>query len=307
MSNKITVVGSLNMDLVVTTPKVPVLGETVLGSGFMTAPGGKGANQAVAAARLGGDVTMIGCIGDDIFGRDLLSNLKISGVNTDAIEIKENISTGIAVIIIKDGNNSIIVDPGANYRLTPDMPDRYEAVIKGCDIVVVQLEIPVETVEKAVALAKKHGVKVLLNPAPARILSDELLSQIDILTPNETECEIITGIPVNTIDDAKKAVGFLNGKGVPQVIITLGGKGVVYNSSGAILHKPVPAVEVVDTTAAGDCFSGAVALALSNGKDMDAAVDFANMAGTLTVTKKGAQTSLPTLEEVTSYMNKYSK
>jgi ribokinase len=302
MSNKITVVGSLNMDLVVTTPKVPVMGETILGSGFMTAPGGKGANQAVAAARLGGEVSMIGCVGGDMFGKDLLDNVSTNNVKIEKVEVRDSSSTGIAVIIIKDGNNCIIVDPGANSLLTPEMVNAAEEQIMNSDIMVVQLEIPIETVETAVALAKKHGVKVLLNPAPARKLSDELLSRVDIFTPNETECEIITGISINNIDDAKRAVEFLNKKGICQVIITLGGKGVVYNNAEAILHKTVPDVKVVDTTAAGDSFSGAVAVALSQGKSIDEAVDFGNIVGTLTVTKKGAQTSLPTLKDVENFI-----
>ena len=302
MSNKITVVGSLNMDLVVTTPKVPVLGETILGSGFMTAPGGKGANQAVAAARLGGEVSMIGCVGNDIFGKDLLDNLLKNNVNIDNVAVKDSASTGIAVIIIKDGNNSIIVDPGANSLLTPEMVERSEEMIKNSDIMVVQLEIPLETMERAISLAHKHGVKVLLNPAPGRKLSDELLLKVSILTPNETECEIITGHEIRSIEAAKRGVDFLNQKGINQVIVTLGGKGVVYNSSKGIVHKEVPSVKVVDTTAAGDSFTGAVALALSQGKTIDEAVDFGNVVGTLTVTKKGAQTSLPSIEEVQKFL-----
>jgi len=303
MSKKITVVGSLNMDLVVTTPKVPVMGETILGSGFMTAPGGKGANQAVAAAKLGGEVYMIGCVGSDIFGKNLLDNLTENKVNIDNVEVKDSTSTGIAVIIVKDGNNSIIVDSGANSLLTPEMIDKFEEIIKNSDIMVVQLETPLDTVERAISIAKSHGVKVLLNPAPARKLSNELLSMVDIFTPNESECEIITGISISSIDDAKRAVAFLNERGIPQVIITLGGKGVVYNSTAGILHKSVPNVKVVDTTAAGDSFSGAVALALSQGKNIDEAVDFGNIVGTLTVTKKGAQTSLPTMEDVNLFLN----
>lgn len=298
MANKITVIGSLNMDLVITTPKIPVIGETVLGGGFMTAPGGKGANQAVAAARLGGKVSMVGCVGNDLFGRDLLDNLTKNQVEIRQVSVMDSASTGIAVILIKDGNNCIIVDPGANALLTPQMIDGAEELIQESDMVVVQLEIPQETVQRATELSKRHGIPVLLNPAPARRLSDELLAQVDIFTPNETECEIITGISVNGIEDAKKAVEMLNGKGIPHVVITLGSKGVVYNSAEGILHKTVPKVKVVDTTAAGDSFTGAVAVALSQGKNMDEAVDFGNRVGTLTVMKKGAQTSLPTLEEV---------
>ena len=297
----ILVIGSLNMDLVVTTPKVPVMGETILGSGFFTTPGGKGANQAVAAARLGGQVSMIGCVGSDLFGRDHMGNLKVNNVNTDNIAIIDNCSTGVAVIVIKDGDNFIIVDPGANSMLSPEMAGAFEKVISTSDIVILQLEIPLDTVEKVVEIARKHKVKILLNPAPARKLSDHLLSMIDILTPNESECEYITGISINSIEDAKKAAIDLLNRGVVQAVITLGGKGVVYNNGKEIIHKPVPDVKVVDTTAAGDSFSGALAVSLSRGDNIDDAIDFANMVGTLTVTKKGAQASLPTLEDVMKF------
>lgn len=299
--SKITVIGSLNMDLVINTPRVPVMGETIIGSGFMTAPGGKGANQAVAAAKLGGNVTMVGCVGDDIFGRDLINNLKINKVNTETVQILGEVPTGVAVITVNEGNNCIIVDPGANGKLSPDSIEKYEALIKDSSIVVIQLEIPMETVKKAIDVAKKHQVKVLLNPAPAVKLDDALLSSVDIFTPNETECEIITGMPIKSVDDAMKAVTYLNGKGIANVVVTMGGKGVVYNNGSEVIHKPVPKVKVVDTTAAGDSFSGALAVAITNGRDIDGAIDFANIVGTLTVTKKGAQNSLPTLEEVINY------
>jgi len=302
MSSKITVIGSLNMDLVVNAPRVPVMGETILGSGFMTASGGKGANQAVAAARLGGEVSMIGCVGNDMYGKDLLHNLKENNVIIDHVTVKDSTSTGIAVIIIKEGDNCIIVNPAANSLLTPEMIEDSEKIIKNSSIIVVQLEIPLPTVVRAISLAKKHDIKVLLNPAPASKLSDEVLAMVDVLTPNETECEMITGIKISSIEDGKRAVEFLNRKGVPYVIITMGGNGVVYNSPEGILHKTVPAVKVVDTTAAGDSFSGAIAVALSEGKTIDEAVDFANIVGTLTVTKKGAQTSLPTVKDVENYI-----
>lgn len=299
--SKITVIGSLNMDLVVTSPKVPVMGETILGSGFMTAPGGKGANQAVAAAKLGGQVSMIGCLGNDIFGRDLYKNLSDNNVNTATVKTIADVATGIAMIVVKDGNNFIIVDPGANSLLSPQIVREHEKIIIESSIVMIQLEIPLETVEKAIDIAKRGRAKVLLNPAPGRKLSDELLAKVDILTPNETEAEIITGICINSVEEAGKAINLLTAKGVPQVIITMGGNGVVYNNGREIIHKTVPKVKVVDTTAAGDSFSGAVAVALSQGKTIDEAVDFGNVVGTLTVTKKGAQTSLPTLEDVENF------
>ncbi len=303
MSKKIVVVGSINMDLAINAPRIPSIGETILGNGFMTAPGGKGANQAVAAARLGGEVSMIGCVGGDVFGQSLLDSLSGNNVDISRIHTDESISTGVAVVVINAGNNCIIVDPGANSSLTPEMIEAAEDIIKESCIVVIQLEIPLETVEKTVSIARKHGVKVLLNPAPAKELSDELLSNVDILTPNESECEFLAGVKIKCIEDAKRAVELLNKKGVAQVIITLGGNGVVYNScSNGILHKTVPEVKVLDTTAAGDSFSGAVALAIAQGKNIDAAVDFGNIVGSLTVTKKGAQTSLPTLAEYLNFL-----
>jgi len=297
----IVVIGSLNMDLAITTPKVPVMGETVLGSGFMTIPGGKGANQAVAAAKLGGKVSMVGCVGNDAFGNEVINNLKQNSVDTSNVKKLDGIPTGIAMIVVNEGNNFIIVDPGANYQLMPQMIDTVEELIKNSYIVVIQLEIPIETVERAIDIAKRNNVKVLLNPAPARKLDDSLLAKVDILTPNETESEIITGIPIKSVEDAKKAVTYLMDKGIPYVIVTMGGKGVVYNSGKEIIHKTVPDVTVIDSTAAGDSFSGALAVALSNGKTIDEAVDFGNIVGTLTVMKKGAQTSLPTLEDVLNF------
>ena len=298
----ITVIGSLNMDLVISTPGIPVLGETILGSGFFTAPGGKGANQAVAAAKLGGSVSMAGCAGDDIFGKELLQNLALNSVNIENVRLLVDTPTGIAMITVKDGDNFIIVDPGANAKLTPQMIDSLEGLIKDSFIVVIQLEIPLETAERAVCLAKKHGVKILLNPAPAAKLSDELLGKIDIITPNEKECELLTGLPVSSVDEAKADLLCLRDKGIPQVIITMGSAGVVYNSGNEILHKPAHRVTAVDTTAAGDCFSGALAVALSEGKTIDEAVSFANIAGALTVTKKGAQMSLPSRKDVENFM-----
>lgn len=298
MKPKILVIGSLNMDLVVETPVLPHMGETVLGSGFMTAPGGKGGNQAVAAARLGGDVSMAGCIGNDIFGRDLLTNLRKDGVNTDRIKILDSIPTGVAVIVVKDGDNSIIVNSGANFTLTPERIREIEPCIAAASILVMQFEIPLDAIAEAIRIAKKYQVPILLNPAPARQLADDLLGQVDILTPNESECSALTGLSVDNLENAGKAIAVLRAKGIPRVVVTWGHRGVVYNDGDQIIHKPVPEVNVIDTTAAGDSFSGALAVALAEGKTIHEAVDFANLAGTLTVTRKGAQTSLPTLEDL---------
>lgn len=298
----ITVIGSINMDLVVNTPRIPILGETILGSGFMTCPGGKGANQAVAAARLGGNVHMIGCVGNDTFGKELLKNLSDNKVCTSEVKTIEGAPSGIAMITVKDGDNFIIVDPGAGTFLSPEVIEKSEDLIGNSSIILIQLEIPMDTVETAIRLARKHGVKVLLDPAPAQKLSDEFLSMIDIIKPNEGECELITGLPVKSFEDASKAINYLRSKGIPQVIITLGAKGVVYNSGSEIKQVSAAKVNVVDTTAAGDSFSGGLAVALAMGKGIDEAVKFANTVGTLTVTKKGAQASLPYLEDVQKFM-----
>lgn len=299
--NRILVIGSLNMDLVITAPRKPEMGETITGSGFMTTPGGKGANQAVAAARLGGNVSMIGCVGKDAHGSMLTDNLKKNCVDVSRIVQVENAPTGVAVITIVEGDNYIILDSGANALITPQHIIEAEDIIKSSDIVVLQLEIPMETVLTAVKIAKKCGTKVLLNPAPARVLSDELLSMVDIITPNQKECSHITGINTDTSEGVSRGIEFLISKGVKQVVVTMGGDGVMYNSGSRIIQKGVHKVKVVDTTAAGDSFSGALAVALSNGKSIDSAIDFANIVGTITVTRKGAQSSLPTIDEVKNF------
>lgn len=293
----IVVIGSINMDLVIGTDKMPVMGETVLGSGFMNTPGGKGANQAVAAARLGGDVTMLGCVGDDVFGGAMRENLTRNGINTATVHTVEGTPSGVAIIVIKDGDNAIIVDPGANGCVTPAMVEELEQTIAGCGIVVMQLEIPLETVEAAARIATKHGVRVILNPAPACALPDALLAQVDIITPNESECALLTGMDVREIDDAKKAALSLQRKGVKRVMVTLGGRGVVYTHDEACHHIPAPRVDVVDTTAAGDAFTGALAVALSRQKPIHEAVRIASGAGACAVTKKGAQAALPGMQE----------
>lgn len=301
---KIVVAGSINMDLVISAPRLPVIGETILGSGFVTNPGGKGANQAVAAARLGCSVAMIGCVGDDFFGKNLIDNLKADGIDTGSIKILQGTPTGVAVILIEKGNNCIIVDPGANAMLEPGDMQNHEELIRNCDLVITQLEIPIETVKHVLKTAKKNNVRTLLNPAPAAELGSELLEMVDVLTPNETECEIMTGVKIKSIEDAKTAARILLGRGAKNVAVTLGANGAVYNCGERLIHKPAREVKVVDTTAAGDSFSGALAAALSDGADMDSAIDFANAVGSLTVTRKGAQTSLPYLSQVREYMGR---
>jgi len=293
---KITVAGSLNMDLCVETPRVPVMGETILGGGFFTSPGGKGANQAVAAAKLGAEVTMLGRAGSDAFGTQLIDNLRSNGVNTEHIRVTDDAPTGVAVILLKDGDNCIIVDPGANALLAPEDISGAEPVIAASDALVLQLEIPLPAARRAMELARAHGVTVLLNPAPAQTLPAGFLALADILTPNESECEILTGIT-----DMRRAARALTSMGIARVVVTLGGKGVMYSDGDRMVHRPALSVNVVDTTAAGDSFTGALAVSLAGGADFSDAVDFAQAVAALTVTRRGAQESLPRLEEVKEF------
>lgn len=298
----IIVIGSLNMDLTVTVPRMPAPGETLFGSGFLCSPGGKGANQAVAAARLGARVSMAGCVGDDAFGRELAANLANNGVDTRCVSSTSEKPTGTAVIIVAEADNTIVVDPGANFCLTPAMLGQAQEIIKMSDILLLQMEIPLETVDAAVRLAKKHGVRVLLNPAPAGQIGQELLKMADILTPNRSECETLTGMPAGTVEEAGAAAEYLLGLGIPCVAVTLGAAGAVFGSAGRVWHEPAFAAEAVDTTGAGDAFSAALAVAVSGGQSFEEAAHFALATAALTVTKRGAQRSLPTADEVISFM-----
>lgn len=294
MKNKnITVVGSINMDLVTSTNRVPVMGETVMGESFHTTPGGKGANQAVAAARLGADTTMIGCVGNDSFGNDLLNHLKNEGVNIDNVVPVTHSSTGIASITIASGDNQIIVVPGANYNVTPEFVASQEEVIANSDILLLQLEIPLESVEKAVELANKYQVKVILNPAPIQPLSKELLQKVDYLTPNEHEQQLLLNSNEWT-EEERKAM-------LKKCIITRGSKGITFYRDQKI-EIPSFMVDVVDTTGAGDTFNGAFAYSLSKGATLQDACKFANAAAALSVTKLGAQGGMPTSEEVQTFL-----
>jgi ribokinase len=299
----ILVIGGFTMDLVVRTPRAPENGETILGTDFNRFPGGKGGNQAVAAARLGGNVTMIGKLGTDSFGDEVFSLLEKDHINTRFVERVRNYPTGIGSIVLDDnGDNRIIVIPGANSQVKAEhLPDYLEA-FKQADMLLVQLELDFEMNLKAVDLAYEMDIPVLLNPAPGRELSDDLLKKVSYLTPNETEAEIITGIPIRTLEDAKAAVKILLEKGVNSVVMTLAGEGALIGDAKGIRRIPGFKVKAIDTVAAGDSFNGALAYYILNGMEIDDAVYFANAVGALTVTKEGAIPSLPNRQEVDAFL-----
>lgn len=301
---KIVVVGSLNMDLVVQVPKIPKPGETVLGVNFATFPGGKGANQAVAAARLGASVTMIGQVGDDTYGEMLVGNLASEGVNTEFISIDENNATGVAMITVDEhGQNSIAVASGANFTLTAeDIQSAWEKIGE-IDILVMPLETPIETIFKAAELARDQNVPVVLNPAPARSLEPDLLSMVDVIVPNEHEVLQIAGYVDSGNTSVEDAARTMINLGVNAVVITLGGNGVmIVDNNPGVMTIPSIKVDVLDTTAAGDSFVAALAVGLIEGKSLRDACYFANAAGAITVTRMGAQPSLPTRAELTEFL-----
>jgi len=303
---KIVILGSINTDLVIQSPKAPRMGETVMGGGFRIIAGGKGANQGVAVARLlgeGASAAFIGAVGGDEFGPIMRGNLAENGLDVMHVKSVADCATGTAVIVVHEGDNFIVLDSGANGTITPDDVARAEDIIAGADILVTQLEIPLEAVRAALALAKRYNVTTLLNPAPARPLDAALLAMVDIITPNETECETLTGVNADTIEGGKAGVAALLEMGVKQAIVTLGANGAAYNDGGDILHQPgVKADVVVDTTAAGDSFTGALAVALTEGKSIHEAIVFANHVGAITVATMGAQPSLPTRAAVEKKM-----
>lgn len=299
MSPSVTVIGSINMDLVVRSPRIPLPGETIIGSGFHTVPGGKGANQAVAAAWLGADVAMVGRVGDDAFGDELLESLVAAQVDPWFVARDRKQASGVALIVVDDaGQNSIVVIPGANMALAPGEVVDAEPVIEDADVLLLQLEIPLETVIVAAKLGREHGAKVVLNPAPARPVPEELLSLVDVLVPNERETELLTGLAVDDLAHGQEAARGLLATGVETVILTLGAQGALLAYGHETLHVPAFEVEVVDTTAAGDAFLGGFAVALAEGKDLAEAVRWGNAAGALAATKLGAQPSLPGRPEV---------
>lgn len=307
MKNKLCVLGSINVDHVIRVPYFPKAGETLTGYGYQIAYGGKGANQAVAAARVGAKVSFIGAIGDDQIGQTMKQAFEQDGIDTSAICVIPNQSTGLAMIQVADsGENSIVISAGANADLSESLVEQHKSQIEQADILLMQLESPLQAVTLATKFAKSAGVKVVLNPAPAQPLPDSLLSHIDIITPNETEAEILTGIKVTDEQTAAVAANHFHQLGIETVLITLGSKGVYYSEKGQGEIIPGFRVDAVDTTAAGDTFNGAFVTALLEGKSAKDAIRFAHAAAAISVTRMGAQTAIPNRKEVEQFLNNSS-
>lgn len=297
----IVVIGSLNMDLSVTVPRIPVSGETLTGSGLITNPGGKGANQAGACARLGKQVAMVGKVGNDDFGRQMIRNMQSLGVDPSFITVSPGVPSGTAMILVDPrGENSIVISPAANGTFTIEDLHAAEGFIKSAGIVILQLEIPIEVVMESIRIARRHRVPVLLNPAPAQLLPDEVYDGLDFLVPNETETKILTGVEIDPSDgqSVRKASSILLDRGVKNVVITLGRNGAYYASKTRSNWIPPINIIPVDTTAAGDAFIGGFAVAQIEDLSVDESVKFACCCGALAATKHGAQASLPSLQEV---------
>ncbi len=299
---KIVVVGSSNTDMVIKLKWLPGPGETILGEDFIMAAGGKGANQAVAAARLGGDITFVARVGADIFGEQAIQNFQKEGINTDFIVMDDKNPSGVALIFVDNkGENTIAVASGANNKLSKQDVTAAEQKIKSANVMLLQLETPLETVQYAARLASEAGVKVILNPAPARELDETLLRTITVLTPNESETELLTGIKVEDEKSAKRAAEILKEKGVSDIIITMGAKGSFLIRDNKAVLIPTKEIKAIDTTAAGDAFNGALSYALANKEPLEEAVRFANLAGALSATKLGAQPSMPTYDALRQF------
>jgi ribokinase len=298
-SRRIVVVGSSGTDMIIRVERIPRPGETLIGGEFAMAAGGKGANQAVSAARAGGDVVFVARVGRDNFGEQSIAGFVSDGIDVQHVLRDGKAPSGIALIFVaKDGENSIAVSSGANARLTPADVRRARSVFNGAAVLIVQLESPLATVQAAVLIAVRNGLQVILNPAPARALPDSLLRQISILTPNETEAELLTGVKVNSDAAAAKASAILRRRGVQTVILTLGARGAFVATEGGTQLVSGFKVKAVDTTAAGDVFNGALAVALAEQRPLQQAVRFANAAAAIAVTRLGAQPSAPSRRQI---------
>lgn len=303
--SKIIVIGSSNTDMVIKAPHLPKPGETVLGGTFFMNPGGKGANQAFAAAKLGGDVVFLSKLGKDIFAEESLVNFKKAGINTDLILFDKRAPSGIALINVDNkGQNSITVAPGANAALGKEDIDNNLKAILEADYILVQLEIPIETVEYIIEISKKHRKKLVLNPAPANSLKKETFNRLFAITPNETETEILTGVQINHQERLEHAGRIFLEWGVLHVIITLGAKGALYMSKEKTKYIEGYKVNALDTTAAGDIFNGALVSGMAGGMKMEEAIVYANKAAAISVTRMGAQASAPDSNEMNNFNKK---
>jgi ribokinase len=302
---KIVIVGSSNTDMIVKTERIPKPGETVIGGTFSMAAGGKGANQAVASARAGGKVTLVARIGSDLFGAQAVKGFRADKIHVNHIVRDKKAASGVALIFVDEaGENSIAVASGANAALSPSDVRKARAVIASADVLLMQLETPIETVEAAADIAVKRNIPVILNPAPARSLEETLLRKISVLTPNEHEAELLTGISVQSEQDTALAAEALKAKGVRLVIITLGPKGAYVHSDETKGLIPGYPVSAVDSTAAGDVFNGAFAVAFAEKRPLADAVRFANAAAAISVTKLGAQPSAPRRSAIAAFMKR---
>ncbi|QTF10936.1 ribokinase [Brenneria izadpanahii] len=300
---KLVVLGSINADHILNLEQFPFPGETVIGKQYRVAFGGKGANQAVAAGRSGADIAFIACVGDDDIGTKIRRQLSEDRIDISAVEAVSGQTTGVALIFVNgEAENMIAVNAGANAAVTPDYLRRHQRQIIDASALLMQLESPLETVTAAARLAHEHHTQVILNPAPACELPDELLSLVDIITPNETEAQRLTGIAVKTEDDAARASQVLHDKGIATVLITLGSRGVWLSEKGNGRRIPGYRVQAVDTIAAGDTFNGALVTALLENQPMSAAVKFAHAAAAIAVTRPGAQPSVPWREEIDAFL-----
>ncbi|MCD7935994.1 MAG: ribokinase [Tannerellaceae bacterium] len=296
---KIVVVGSSNTDMVVKANRLPVPGETILGGTFLMIPGGKGANQAIAAKRLGGEVTFVSKIGMDLFGMQALEIYRSERIHTEYVFSDNRLPSGVALISVdSSGENCIIVASGANMSLSPEDIEKVKQEIIASDLILMQLEIPLDTVEYVVNLAHKHGKKVILNPAPVTSLSNELIRKLYAILPNRIEAQMLSGVTVTDLRSAHEASRIISDKGIENVVITLGKEGAYVKEKDYCLHLPALDVETLDTTGAGDVFCGAVSVYLSEGNSLMESVAFANVAASLSVTRIGAQSAIPYRREV---------
>ncbi|WP_380182676.1 ribokinase [Kalamiella sp. sgz302252] len=302
-TGRLAVLGSINADHILNLTSFPRPGETVIGKQYQIAFGGKGANQAVAAGRSGADIAFIACVGEDDIGQRIRQQLAEDRIDITPVEAVASESTGVALIFVnEEGENSIAIHAGANAALTPERVEKQRKIIEEADALLMQLESPLASVLAAAQIARQHQTKVILNPAPATPLSDELLALVDMITPNETEAEILTGVAVTSDEDAARAAAVLHEKGINSVLITLGSRGVWLSEAGKGERIPGFKVQAVDTIAAGDTFNGALITALLEGKAMPQAVRFAHAAAAIAVTRSGAQPSVPWREETDSFL-----